>query len=234
MALSGAFSAERPFFLDPEIDVGRAALELLLKSKIVSWLGVKTDCKCHGLVFASLPEVYQPEGKVDVLCISHTGSGYLDLVQTFHSPESLVKFRLHKATAPKDYTALVGFEAIQELTRQGWTFETQRPSRKTPPYKSESAKRWYVQSGLVPTVHYLHALLNAEALFRYGLEELWHHQPAAYYKTILTCMKRCPSKMKDVRPWQTLDYYKLFKQRLKVGAVGAVQLDVDDGGGDFK
>ena len=54
----------------------------------------------------------------------------------------------------------------------------------------------------------------SERLFQKGcLAEVYHCQPAGYYKTILDLFKRSPELMKEVKPNQPLAYYKMWKQK---------------------
>lgn len=149
------------------------------------------------------------EGQVDTFSITARGMECLHPTQTFHRQVLLVNCRLHSVSS--DVSELAAFEAIQELSRQGWTYQQVKSNLRTiEPCTANGTKVWYF-SGSLP-IHYLRALLSLRKLFDLGLKELHHCQPSAYYKTILLFMKS-PARLNQVRAWQSLPYYKLLQQR---------------------
>jgi hypothetical protein len=171
---------------------------------------------CHSLLHlpaapARFAEVGRIDGQVDMFCITEKGSRALVMTQSVHDMVQLVKFRLHKSTST-NYTDFVFFEAILELSRQGWSHEVPQGVKRLGPYKQGKQKIWYLASQTA--VQYLHVLLYADQMFQKGcLAEVYHCQPAGYYKTILDLFKRSPELMKEVKPNQPLAYYKMWKQK---------------------
>ena len=161
------------------------------------------------------------EGCLDTFCITGRGAGVVVPTRSYHACVALVTFRLHGA--PVVFEELVFYEAMLELTAQGWTFSRQNPSKKVEPYKPGGAKVWYFVDKVNGTgVHYLHTLLYASILFQHGLKGVFHFQPSSYYKTLLHMMKHSPSQVDSVLPNQTHSYYKILRnQNKKGGSSGA-------------
>ncbi len=190
-----------------------------------------------------IPSVIFPFAKVglidglsDAFCITQCGLRTLVTTRGYEPGGSLVTFRLHKT--PSDFCDLVFFEAMLELSLQGWVYSRQKPSRKTIAYKRGEVKVWYLADS--HSVHYLHALLYATHLFDQGLQELPHGQAAAFYKTLLFFMKTAPSRVPDVLANQPHAYYKLLRKKniktkndAPVTSTGRkpLVLSVDDGPG---
>lgn len=141
--------------------------------------------------------------------------------RSYHVFGALVTFRLHGT--PVVFEELVFFEAMLELTAQGWTFSRQNPTKKVEPYQPGGTKVWYfVDKVHGHGVHYLHTLLYANTLFQHGLKGVFHFQPSSYYKTLLHMMKHSQSQVASVLPNQTHSYYKILRsQNKKGGSSGA-------------
>ena len=157
------------------------------------------------------PKVGIVEGQLDLFCITHQGLRCLKPTQTYSGPVLLTKFRLHKCTPTSDFSELVPFEAMLELTLRGWSYEVQQPSQNLPVCKHDSRKVWFFDKS--PSLPYLRTLLLSPALFDLGLQQLHHLQPVAYYKTILALMKSAPSRLNEVLPNQPLPFYQVLQQR---------------------
>lgn len=148
--------------------------------------------------------------ELDKFSLSELGRSSLELDQTYSNPMKFVQFRLHDPSTGKvSDSDLIPFEAMLELARRGWSHERRNHSRKMDPYKPGGAKKWYYSKTICK--YYLAALLRADKLFELGLTELFHYQPAAYYRTLMFMMK-FPNRLNHVRPWQNRAYYVLQQQ----------------------
>lgn len=113
-------------------------------------------------------------------------------------------------TGKLDGSDLVPFEALLELARRGWTHERRMTSRKVDTYKPNGTKKWFFNKNVCK--YYLKVLLSSDRIFEMGLKEIYHFQPATYYKTILFMMK-FPEKLNTVKPWQSRSFYILMQQQ---------------------
>lgn len=156
-------------------------------------------------------KVQQVDQKLDMFWISPRGRECLELDQSYTNPSRFVSFRLHDTPTGKlDGSDLVPFEALLELARRGWTHERRMTSRKVDTYKPNGTKKWFFSKNVCK--YYLKVLLSSDRLFEMGLKEIYHFQPATYYKTILFMMK-FPEKLNTVKPWQSRSFYILMQQQ---------------------
>ena len=161
-------------------------------------------------------QVGKIDGEMDMFCVTDKGAGALTLTQSFHSPVVLMKFRLHKSLRP-NYNEFVFFEAMLELSHQGWAHQVPKGVKGLVPYKPRGLKVWYLGTQL--SVHYLRGLLHAGQLFEKGLTEIYHCQLSAYYKTLLVFLKESPHRLQQVKPNQPLAFYKVLRAQNKKGHV---------------
>lgn len=124
----------------------------------------------------------------------------------------LMKYRIHPQPTG-DLSDFTTFELLLELERQGWTMQTQNPSKRMPPYKDrESAKVWFYKTTI--TKPYLQTLLQASTLATRGVVEIYHWQANMYYKALMSLP---PSLLVKVQPWQPYAFYKVLLQQAKKG-----------------
>ena len=155
------------------------------------------------------------------------------MTQSYCDPQQLAKFRLHthghqgngKGADFSDYTA---FESMLELAARGWSYEQRPGSKKLSPYKAGCQKMWYYSKQICR--HYLQVLLLADDLFSLGLQQIYHYQSTSYYKALVFMMQH-PAQLNIVKPWQTLDYYKILQQRAHKKPTMRDRLESEDGGG---
>lgn len=164
-------------------------------------------------VSSLLFEVVQFNSDLDMFSITERGRESLGVSQFFCNSQPLMGFRLHKP-GPRgdtsDFSDYVPFEAMLELSHQGWSYQQRPSSRRIPSYTSGGQKCWFYSK--VVCQHYLRVLLQSEKMFSLGLREIFHFQPSSYYKTLLYLIKY-PDKLNNVRPWQPFDFYKLVRQQ---------------------
>ena len=158
-------------------------------------------------------QVVQAEEKTDTFCLSERGRNCLELDQTFGNPACFAKFRLHDPSIGKsDFGDLGPFEAMMELSRQGWTHEKRTGSQRVVPYKAGGKKCWYFNKTICK--YYLKALLSSKKLMELGLQEIHHFQPTMYYRTLIYMMK-FPGQLNNVKPRQNRAFYVLMQQNSK-------------------
>lgn len=158
-------------------------------------------------------QVVQAEEKTDTFCLSERGRNCLELDQTFGNPACFAKFRLHDPSIGKsDFGDLGPFEAMMELSRQGWTHEKRTGSQRVVPYKAGGKKCWYFNKTICK--YYLKALLSSKKLMELGLQEIHHFPPTMYYRTLIYMMK-FPGQLNNVKPRQNRAFYVLMQQNSK-------------------
>lgn len=146
----------------------------------------------------------------DYFCIGQLGQTLLGVTQSFSSPDHLASFRLHQSDK-MDCNELVPFEAMLELSKQGWVHVQRKCSKKIASYKQGESKIWYFNKTVCK--YYVRSLLSADRLFRLGAKEIHHFQSTAYYKSLL--MMKQPEHFEMISPWQPLAFYQLLQQRLR-------------------
>ena len=150
---------------------------------------------------------------MDTFFLTQRGLDILGVNRSYTPSGLLAKFRLHSSPKTSEYGDLVFFEAMLELSVQGWAFSFEKPSKKIESMKpSSTSKTWYF-SGTRTYVQYLHALLFSRTLFELGLPELFHFQPSSYYKTLLYLMKHFPARLGQIKPNQPYAFYKILRER---------------------
>ena len=149
---------------------------------------------------------------VDTFQITTCGRDTLGLDQSYDKSHAFVTFRLNDASKGKtDGSDLVPFEGMLELARRGWVYHRVKGSRKIKSLLPDGEKTWYFNKTVCK--YYLRVLLISGKLFSLGLKEIFHFQPAAYYKTLLLLSRVNATMLNTVRPWQTRSYYVLLQQQ---------------------
>ena len=134
------------------------------------------------------------------------------VTQSYYDPKPLAKFRLHTGKhGTGDYSDHTAYEPMLELSSRGWFYQQRPGSKQLPSYKKGDQKVWYYCKHICR--HYLQVLLLSESLFAAGLQEIFHFQATAYYKTLIFLLQH-PSHLNSVKPRQTLDFYKLLQQQV--------------------
>ena len=152
----------------------------------------------------------RPGSEVDTFNITPSGSDNLKITYTASKRSKLSQYVIENV----ETTVGSDFALILQLSKQGWEFRFQPPSKKVEPYKDGSEKVWFFhQQNRKGGINnkYLTALIQSESLFKRGLCELYHYQLKVYYAALLTVTD---SDLAQILPWQPRSYYQLFLQKM--------------------
>ena len=135
--------------------------------------------------------------------LTNVGRSFFKPAAKVHRPVSLLAFQ--RPGIGKEFDDYTTVELVCELTKTGWRDHILR-SKNVNPYVPQGDKVWYRGDGDRASRLYLQCLLRAGELFNLGAKSIYHFQPQAYYKALL-------SGEVTALPHQPLAYYRLLKKR---------------------
>ena len=201
---------------------------------IYKYIYIYIYCTLLCIMTGVLSKVAQFDSKLDMFTITTSGHKTLTVTQSYCGPVPLARFRLHKGvgSGKGEYCEYVAFESMLELAEKGWSYQQMPGSKTLPSYKPGNAKVWFFHNHICR--HYLQVLLLSERMFSAGLQEIFHFQASSYYKTLIHHLLHVPEQLNNVKPRQTLAFYKLLQQQAQKKPMGQPRdgLEPDNVGGD--